>query len=70
MPCDAPRISQRRDHLEHAGGLGRVLRKAIASAVVESGVYWVGAPLVSPDQRWLVAQSGNEPVTLWVFPVR
>jgi len=36
------------------------------------GVYWVGAPLVSPDQRWVVAQSGNgdAPVTIWVFPVR
>lgn len=37
-----------------------------------AGTSWVGTPLVSPDQRWVVAQSGNGdgPVSLWVFPIR
>lgn len=36
------------------------------------GVAWVGTPLVSPDQRWVVAQSGDgaHAVSLWVFPIR
>lgn len=34
-------------------------------------VQWVGTPLVSPDQRWVVAQSGDghHAVSLWVFPI-
>ncbi len=36
------------------------------------GVSWVGTPLVSPDERWVVAQSGDgsHAVSLWVFPIR
>ncbi|HTQ04848.1 MAG TPA: hypothetical protein VMI54_13375 [Polyangiaceae bacterium] len=36
------------------------------------GTAWVGVPLVSPDQRWVVAQSAaglHAPVSLWVFPI-
>jgi hypothetical protein len=37
-----------------------------------AGVYWIGIPVVSPDQRWVAAQSGNgdRDVKVWVFPVR
>jgi hypothetical protein len=36
------------------------------------GTRWLGTPLVSPDERWVTAQSGDGAgaVSLWVFPIR
>jgi hypothetical protein len=35
------------------------------------GAYWLSTPVVSPDQRWVAAQSGTSErdVTVWAFPV-
>ncbi len=37
------------------------------------GLFWVGAPLISPDQRWVTVQSGKPgsgPVSVWLFPIQ
>jgi hypothetical protein len=35
------------------------------------GTYWLGTPVVSPDQRWVAAQSGRNErnIEVWVFPI-